>query len=212
MACVPHTVVATQQQVHNVVIQLRENGREHNLETERKKTADGLEVKGKGRSPGAVIPKQQCVYGDVEQILRGECPVAEIQCRQYHADNARNECRRHPAFRNLLDLHLFGKIGRLRHTETGEHETEEYVAAQGNQFGTKFGLVVIVGYQRRTEPQHHVDSGSGEDIEPEDSVIILVGRSFQINQPGFKATRLQLIGDDREHSQHRRHTIVRRIK
>ena len=105
------------------------------------------------------MPKQECIHGDVEQILCSQGPVAETQSRQYHTDDTRCKCGCHAAFRNLLDLHLFSEISRLRHAETGKYETEEHVAAQGNQFGTQFGLVVIVGYQRRTEPQHHINNG-----------------------------------------------------
>ena len=140
--------------------------------------------------------------------MRGEGPVAEAESRQNHTDDARCQCRRHTAFGYLLDLHLLGQISRLRHAKAREDEPQEHVAAQGDELR----LVVIVGNQRSTEPQHHVDGCSSKDIKPEDSVVVVVGGCFQIDQSRLETARLQFVGNHRKDGEHRRHSVIRRIE
>ena len=81
-------------------------------------------------------------------------------------------------------MHLFRQIGRLRHTETGEYEPKEHVSAQGNEFG----LVVVAGYQGCTEPEYHINEDTCKDVEPEDSVVVLMFRFLQVDEAGFETT------------------------
>ena len=162
----------------------------------------------KTRPPRTKIPQQHRIHRDIHQILRRQRPIAEAHRRHRHTHEARRERRRHTALRNLLDLHLLRKIRRLRHTEAGEHEPQEHISAQRNQFR----LVVVVRNQRGCEPQHHIEHHASHDVKPEHGVIVLVLRLSQIDEARLETTRLQFIGNHGEHRQHRRHTVVRRIQ
>jgi len=212
-------VVAPQQQVHHVRVQLREDRREHDPEAEGEESFErkeecfvedgGWSVVGEERRPpGTKVPHQPRIHRDIHQILRRQGPVAEAQRRHRHADEARREGGRHAALRYLLDLHLLREPGRLGDAEAGEHEPQEHIPAQGDERR----LVVVVGDQRRRQPQDHVEQRSRHDVKPEHGVVVLMARLPQVDQPRLEATRLQLVGNHGKHGQHRRHTVVRRVE
>ena len=179
---------------------------EHQLAAE----SEHLPCGGKGpwccRPPRREVPGRQLRDEDEADGLRHDGPMGKALHGHRHADDAGDEHGGERADACLPHHQVTEEVGALHRAESGEQEAEEEHPRKRRQVA----VPVEVGNQGRTEPEDGVERKADQDVEPEDGVVLLVGRLFPVAEGCNEAALLQGTGQGCKDVQHRHLALVRR--